>query len=62
MGWPGGVLRFGLDGDGAPFKPQNPLPIFKGHFGRKRYTEMFWIFWKMNAIFRDILVESGTHV
>ena len=36
-----GVLRFGLDG-GLPLDPQNPaLPMFKGHFGRKRYSFLY---------------------
>ena len=32
----GGVLRFGLDGS-LRLEPRKPLPMFKGHFGRKWY-------------------------
>ena len=57
-GSPGGYSDyFGLEG-GAPFKPQNPLHIFKSHFGRKGYP-FLRIFLEKYAQFSKILLFSG---
>ena len=55
----GGVLRFGSDG-GVPLKPPKPIPIFKGHFGGKRYP-LLRVFTR-NDVFVYFSDEMGENI
>ena len=51
-------------GRGCAAQASKPLPIFKGHFGKKGYAllRIFGLSQKIGPMFKDFFVKNGTHV